>query len=167
VIVVSAILAITGDDMLGGVAWLMLGGLIFATPWTILRHIFSERAVTLRTIFAAVSVYILIGLAFTFLDLGIQGITGSFFGDPETAGSADFTYYSYIVMTTIGFGDLTPVGSLPRASAVLEGIIAQVFLVTTVARLVSLYGMGQHSRSAGAGTGHPASLSTEEGGDAL
>lgn len=136
----SVIPLFTGGHVATGLVWLMIAGLVFATPWTILRHIFSERRVTLRTIFAAVSVYILIGLVFAFVDLAVQAISGTFFAQSGVHGPADFVYFSYICMCTVGFGDLTPAAGLPRALTVPEAIIGQVFLVTTVARLVSMYG---------------------------
>ena len=143
VIVVLAAIAsvVLGRDDIGGVVAIMLGALVIVTPLSILRHIFTERTVTVRTIFAAVSVYILIGLAFAFIDLGVQALHGVFFAQSGTHGPADFVYFSYIVETTVGFGDLTPAAGLPRAFVVPEAILGQVFLVTAVARLVSMYAM--------------------------
>jgi hypothetical protein len=144
VVIVAAIVAVvTGQPRFSGLVWLMLAALLVATPWSILRHIFSVRTVTLRTIFGAVSVYILIGLSFAFVELGTQGLLGTFFAQSGTHGPADFVYFSYIAMATVGFGDLTPASGIPRALVVPEVIIGQVFLVTTVARLVSMYGMPQ------------------------
>jgi voltage-gated potassium channel Kch len=48
-------------------------------------------------------------------------------------------YYSYITMTTVGYGDLSPAVGLPRTMAVLEALTGQIFLVVLVARLVSMY----------------------------
>jgi hypothetical protein len=143
VVVAAVVAALTDQPGFASVAWFMLAALVVATPWTILRHVFSERGVTLRTILAAVSVYVLIGLAFAFIDLGIQNASGTFFAQTGTHPPSDFIYFSYIAMTTVGFGDLTPATNLPRAVTVFEAILGQIFLVTTVARLVSLYGMEQ------------------------
>jgi len=46
---------------------------------------------------------------------------------------------SFVSITTLGFGDLTPTSGLPQALTVLEALIGQVFLVTLVARLVTLW----------------------------
>ena len=48
-------------------------------------------------------------------------------------------YLSYVTLTTVGFGDLTPYTNLARSVVVLEALIGQIFLVTLVARLVALY----------------------------
>lgn len=143
VVTSSLVPVITREPVATGVVWLMLGLLVIATPWSILRHIFTERTITLRTLFAGVSIYLLIGLAFAFMGLGVQAIRGVFFAQSGTHSPADFVYFSYIAMTTVGFGDLTPAPGLPRALVVPEVLMGQIFLVTTVARLVSMYGMPQ------------------------
>ena len=63
----------------------------------------------------------------------------SFFAQPGQHGPADFAYFSYITMATVGYGDLTPATGLPRTNAVLEALIGQIFLVVLVARLVGMY----------------------------
>ena len=50
-----------------------------------------------------------------------------------------YLYFSFITMTTVGYGDFTPASSVPRVLVVFEAMLGQVFLVTAVARLVSLY----------------------------
>jgi len=140
-IVMTAALAqdVAGLIQLRGLVWLLLGLMIVATPVSIVRHIMAQREVTLRTLFAAISVYLLIGLAFSFAGLGVQGMTGAFFAQSGPHPPADFVYFHFIVMTTVGFGDLSPAGAVPRALVLLCALLGQVFLVTVVARLVSLY----------------------------
>jgi Ion channel len=49
----------------------------------------------------------------------------------------DFTYFSYITIATVGYGDLTPANPLPRMLAAIEGLTGQLYLVTVVAVAVS------------------------------
>jgi hypothetical protein len=49
-------------------------------------------------------------------------------------------YFSFITMATVGYGDLTPIGGLGRALAVMEGMLGQIYLVTAVAALVGNLG---------------------------
>jgi hypothetical protein len=63
----------------------------------------------------------------------------SFFAQPGQHGPADFAYFSYITMATVGYGDLSPATGLPRSYAVLEALMGQIFLVVLVARLVGMY----------------------------
>ena len=60
-------------------------------------------------------------------------------------------YLSYVTLTTVGFGDLTPYTNLARSVVVLEALIGQIFLVTLVARLVALYS-SEHSTPANLGS---------------
>jgi hypothetical protein len=108
-----------------------------AIGWRILHH---ER-VTAETLAGAVCIYVMIGMIFTNLDYGLQLASGrDFFAQSGHHGLADFSYFSYITMATVGYGDLTPATGLPRTLAVLEALTGQVFLVVLLARLVSMYG---------------------------
>lgn len=139
VVLLAVLQVILNTTSLQGVVELLLAVLLVATPLTIMRRVFTEREVTMRLLLGALSVYVLIGLTFTFLFLGVGYVTGSFFAQTTARSPQDFVYYSFITMTTVGYGDLTPVGDLPRILAVLEALLGQIFLVTAVARLVSLY----------------------------
>lgn len=112
-----------------------------AAAIAVLRRVIEHQVVTIRTLFGAVSFYIMIAIFFAFLYLLINNLIGHpFFVQTSTRSMADYLYFSYIALTTTGFGDLTPTAGLPRAAVVLEVVLGQIFLVTTVARLVSLYG---------------------------
>jgi hypothetical protein len=63
----------------------------------------------------------------------------TYFAQPGQHGPPDFVYFSYITMSTVGYGDLTPAPGLPRTTSVLEALIGQIFLVVLVARLVAMY----------------------------
>ena len=63
-----------------------------------------------------------------------------FFAQPGPKTNVDFLYFSFITQTTVGYGDLTPGTDVGRVVVTFEALIGQVFLVTLVARLVSMYG---------------------------
>jgi Ion channel len=132
--------AIGGGQTANGAIVLLVTLLLVASPlaigWRIARH----DKVTAQTILGALSIYVLIGLIFANADLGGQLASGSsFFAQSGHHGPADFSYFSFITMTTVGYGDLTPATGLPRTSAVIEALSGQIFLVVLVARLVTLY----------------------------
>ncbi|MEN8113542.1 MAG: ion channel [Actinomycetota bacterium] len=125
------------EDTFGGLLWLLL---VVAAPIIAMRRLNHHRRVTFETILGAVSVYLLMAIAATYLFLAIDSWmagTGGFFGQPET--TTTFMYFSLVTITTLGYGDLAPVPELARAVAVWEAVIGQVFLVIVVARLVSMY----------------------------
>jgi len=108
------------------------------SPLVVLRRVLSQQAVTFQTLAGALSVYLFIAIAFYYLFLEVQRF-GSvpFFGVEESTSS--FMYFSLVTMTTVGYGDLAAVSDFGRYLATSEAIVGQVFLVTIVARLVSLY----------------------------
>jgi hypothetical protein len=59
----------------------------------------------------------------------------------------EYVYFSFVTLTTLGFGDLSPAVGLPQALTVAEAVIGQVFLVTLVARLVTLWVRQSEERS--------------------
>ena len=143
VVVLVAAQALTGTELLVGETYLLLGGLLMATPPAVLRRVLAHQTITIETLAGAVCVYVLLGLVFAFVYLAIGSFKPDAFADQANLdgvrGSADYLYFSFISLTTVGFGDVVPVGRLARAVVVLEALLGQIFLVTTVARLVALY----------------------------
>lgn len=106
----------------------------------ILSFIVHQEEVTAEVIKAAVCGYFLIGLMWGFVYLFLESLQpGSF----KTAGSGTvnhghFIYFSFVTMTTLGYGDTTPVSSAARSLAVLEAVMGQLYLAVTIARLVGI-----------------------------
>jgi hypothetical protein len=133
-------IAIGAGERAAGAALLLTTLLLVASPIAIGWRLVHHQKVTGQTILGALCVYILIGLIFANADYGIQLASGSsFFAQSGHHGPSDFAYFSFITMTTVGYGDLTPSTGLPRTSAVLDALTGQIFLVVLVARLVTLY----------------------------
>jgi hypothetical protein len=115
------------------------GLLVLATVVIIVRRILSFGVVTIQSIFAAVSAYLLIGLMYATFYAAAYRLNGShFFADHQRpSNSQTFQYFSFTTLTTLGYGDFTAAGPGGRAIAVLEALTGQVFLATLVARLVA------------------------------
>ncbi len=107
---------------------------------TVLGRVLRDERVTLNTVYGAVCVYFLLVLFWTFIFILIEHVEpGSFSGIGGSGEEvSDFLYFSMVTLTTLGYGDITPVSGLPRSLAALEAFLGQVFLVGTVARLVAL-----------------------------
>jgi hypothetical protein len=104
----------------------------------VLARIAQHEEVTGQTIAGAFCAYLLIGFAFSSAYAASDHLgSAQLFG--EAVGSDDYSYFSFITLTTTGFGDLAPVTALGKRLAVLEAITGQIFLATMVARLVSLF----------------------------
>ncbi len=115
---------------------------VIAMVVRMLEHTYVDA----RTVLAAVASYVMLGLVFAFLDSAIGLLTGHFFAQKGAHPGSDYAYLSYITLTTVGFGDLTPGTSIARSSIILEALMGQIFLVTLVARMVSLYGTQSRPR---------------------
>ncbi|MGA9161908.1 MAG: ion channel [Actinomycetota bacterium] len=95
-------------------------------------------SVSARTILGLLSVYLLIGMTFAALFTTIAVISDEpFFAQTETAEPVDFTYFSYVTLSTVGYGDFTAANPMPRMLAAIEGLAGQLYLVTVVAVAVS------------------------------
>lgn len=122
-------------------------GLFFLVLLTslILSQIFREGPTTSRRIMGAVAAYLLIGMmwsvAYYLVTLWIPGafvIQGSLTpGDREPLQSQLF-YFSFVTLTTIGYGDITAVHPTARMLVIFEGVMGQLFPAILIARLVSL-----------------------------
>ena len=102
------------------------------------RRIVKEQLVSGRTVLGLLSIYLLIGMTFSALYVTIAVASHEpFFAQTNDAQPVDFTYFSYITIATVGYGDLTPANPLPRMLAAIEGLTGQLYLVTVVAVAVS------------------------------
>lgn len=120
---------------------LIVGVLLVVTPISISRRIASSRVVTVETILGAIAVYLLIGFSFASI-YALIGLfaPGGFFQNYPTARVTDYLFFSYTTLTTVGYGNLVPVGNLGQTFAMIEALLGQIYLVIVVARLVSLWG---------------------------
>jgi voltage-gated potassium channel len=138
--VMSTVLAITQEDAR---KYLSITSLLLTliAAGAIIRRVRLHTEINMLTILAAVCIYVLLGMSFAFVFECI-GEFGSrpFFTAHEAGTRSDYTYFSFVTMATVGYGDLTAQGGLGRAFAVTEGLLGQVYLVTTVAALVGNIG---------------------------
>ncbi len=111
---------------------------------TILRRVIVWASeVDFRTILGAISVFTLLGLLFAFLYVAFGRWTHTeFFAGVPDPSSSDYLFFSYTTLTTTGYGNLVPAGTVGQSFAVFEMLIGQIFLVTLVAGLVSLWRPG-------------------------
>ena len=114
----------------------------------VVGNVWRVRSVTLDTILGSVCAYLLLGMTWTMACILIQiFVPGSYAvgGQPLVFGGGgrgiypDFIYYSFVTLTTLGYGDVSPVGDMAQMFAVTEGIVGQLYLTIFVARLVALY----------------------------
>lgn len=115
--------------------------LVAVAPVVVVRALFRRGVIDLHTVMGALCIYVLLGMlgAFVFAAIGELG-TESFFAQGARGNIADYLYFSFVTLTTVGYGDLTAATSLGRAVAVLEALLGQLYLVSVVALVVSQIG---------------------------
>lgn len=140
-VALAPIVLIVGSSSLVGVAYLLpVAILVTATLPITIQRVLHHRRVTWETVLGALCAYVLIGLLFAFLYLAVDEFRDApFFAQPGHHDQGEFVYFSFVALTTLGFGDLSPSEGLPQALTVIEALLGSVFLVTLVARLVTLW----------------------------
>lgn len=130
----------------GGVDFLTVGlfnVLVALAPIAILRKVrkeFSEEGVDLEVVLGALCAYLYIGLWFAFVNRSVSLLLKTpFFAQPEADNPLNHMYFSFITLTSTGYGDLTPAYGPGRMFAAVEAIVGQLYLVTVVALVVSAY----------------------------
>jgi hypothetical protein len=105
----------------------------------VLIRTFSEGPITIYRIEGSIVVYLLIGLAFSFIYGAIFELYGlDAFKGLTTGQKREFIYFSFTTLTTVGYGDITPTMAFARAMANMEGLIGQLYPAILIARLVSM-----------------------------
>ena len=114
----------------------------------------------MQSIYGALSAYMIVGLMFAACYSALWHLGESaFFADQQPANTQTFQYFSFVTLTTLGYGDFTAAQSGGRAVAVLEAMSGQVFLATLVARLVAAFrGPAERARPAATRRRPPRSL---------
>jgi hypothetical protein len=122
-------------------AVLMLIFLIFATG-IVLSRVFQKGRITHYRIQGAIAVYLLLGLiwgiAYLLVELQAPGSFNMGIASDRSQLSSEMMYHSLVTLTTVGYGDITPLSAAARNLSNLEGLVGQLYPVILIARLVSL-----------------------------
>ena len=145
------VLLISGQSLVNEASVWTLGYVFFAIIFMlfILSHLLRFVVVTKRVsgdlIFASLCVYLLIGVIWAYIYLMMELVTPEAFSidvDVQhgyTALLRELLYYSYVTLTTLGYGDITPGTPVARSWSAMEAIVGQLYLTVIVARLMGLY----------------------------
>lgn len=126
-----------------------VGAAFFATLIFVISRslLIEQKVVTGDTLWAAVNVYVLFGLHFAFLyaivlELVPGAFTGGILDAPGQESRHSLIYYSFVTMTTLGYGDITPKVHVAATLAYVQALVGQLYVAILIARLVALYGTG-------------------------
>lgn len=152
VAIIGSAAALIGLGVLGPTAGRGITALMVAlAPASIARGTIvdvQKNGVSLHTMFGVLCIYLLLGSLFGFA-YGIVGSLDSnpFFMQHAAETTKNFLYFSFVTITTVGYGDLTAASNLGRSLAIAEALTGQIYLVTVVAAIVG--GLGGRRRASG------------------
>ncbi|VGO15553.1 hypothetical protein PDESU_04138 [Pontiella desulfatans] len=113
--------------------------------FSIMRYVLDSSPVTGDKICGAISAYMMIGVVWTFVFTLFHHLDPASFEIPaallsgDTINSTWAFYFSFVTLTTLGYGDITPLTPGVQSYAIMEAAIGQVFLAVIVARLIALH----------------------------
>ena len=136
------IASVTGrGDTVDGISAALNGALIALAPPAVvigvLRNFRATGAVTLTVVAGVLCLYLLLGLFFAYLFIAVNDLGGApFFANGAAASDPHAVYFSFITITTVGYGDYTARSNLGHTLSATEALIGQIYLVTVVAAIV-------------------------------
>ena len=117
--------------------------------FVLLRNIVRSDEVSVGTIYGVMSVYLLIGVAWSFVYAMVELATPGSFDFGSLASQLDpsalhgelrfFGYYSLVTLSTLGYGDITPVTPLARSLSALEAVTGQLYIAVLIAFMVGTH----------------------------
>ena len=113
----------------------------------ILVALFRPGRVTWDTIAASLCAYLLLGLVWAELYIILETVRPESFGLPAAGAGAQFDqtrmtnaiYYSFVTMTTLGYGDITPTTPVAKSAAAMQAVTGQIYMAVLVVRLVAMH----------------------------
>jgi hypothetical protein len=121
----------------------------FFMVFIIILFIFEAPVITRNIISASVVAYLFVALLFANLYLVLELISPGSFSithDQVMADPSTLRYFSYVTLTTLGYGDVVPLSTQAKTMAISEAFIGQIYLTVLIARLVGVYAAGRHGK---------------------
>jgi voltage-gated potassium channel len=151
VVLAIPILVVSGTDLVGEAIAPVLAAscitliLLLFILTHLLRFVVLTKRVSSDLIFASLCVYLLIGVIWAYIYFVMALLIPESFSISTDIGGTysvllrELLYYSYVTLTTLGYGDIAPETPIARSWAAMEAIVGQLYLTVVVARLMGLY----------------------------
>ena len=152
-IILNGLAVARGNDTLHAVSMLALFMFLLLATFNALRQVAVGNDINPNRIVGAICIYLLLGVMWSIAYGMIEfSQPGSFTGLTESVSPAwntDLVYYSFVTITTLGYGDITPLSQTARSLSFAEAIVGQFYIAVLVAGLVSAYISAKHEKSDG------------------
>ena len=135
---VNLFIAVTSQAM--AVAFVVSAVLYLVAPFAVVRDIATRPSVDQETVLGAIAAYLIVGMcfAFTYRAIGVLQPT-PFFGAEGPGNMSQALFFSFVTLTTTGYGNLVPATNPGQSLAVMEAVLGQLFLVTAVAKIITAW----------------------------
>ena len=108
-----------------------------------MRYILFSGSITANKLVGSICIYMLLGivwaLLYVFLDVIDPGAIEGLSMNLDNGDTWDYIYYSFVTLTTLGYGDISPVNQYARALAYIEAICGQIYIAVLIASLVGAH----------------------------
>ena len=128
-----------------------LSAFLILSIWSALRQVVLGVEISANRLFGAVCIYLMIGVLWALMYGLLQTLDGqAFVGELHSESGAwgpTWIYYSFVTLTTLGYGDILPVSATARALAYTEAVVGVFYMAMLVAALVGSYAAANKDRS--------------------
>lgn len=104
-----------------------------------LCYTLQDQTISVTTLFGSLSAYLFIGLVFAYLYMFIEWISPGAFSGLQTQNEAQVIYFSFITLTTVGYGDIVPLKPLAQTFTWMEAFTGQTYLAIIIGQLIGRY----------------------------
>ena len=110
---------------------------LYAVIILLLGVVRAER-ITQDTVYGALCTYLLLGITWTYAYVLVESLVPGSFEGGRDGRPVDFLYFSYVTLTTLGYGDILPVTAKAKSLAMMEAAAGVIFTAVTIARVVGM-----------------------------
>jgi voltage-gated potassium channel len=151
-VVLNALYIRSGASFLDFAAFAALIGFLLVAIYCALRQVVFDKEISANRLIGAISVYLMLGVlwatAYTVTELAAPGSFNGLTAEHGGAWNSGWLYFSFVTMTTLGYGDLLPVSAVARLLAYMQAVLGQFYIAILVAGLVSAYITDRQSKTA-------------------
>jgi hypothetical protein len=148
----GALREVTGTSVFEYAYLAMFGAFLVLVAWMVARRVLLTGSVDLNTLVGSVALYLLIGLIYSVVYTALLEVSsGAFRGiepGPWFQAMQQMTYFSFVTLATLGYGDISPASPVAQVVVILEAVTGIFYLALVVASLIGAYfGQGRRTDS--------------------
>lgn len=133
----------TSSPWLIVISFVSIMGFLLTAIFFTFKKVAMDTEISVNRIIGAISIYLLLGVlwavAYTLVEISSPGSITGFDVGAGSQWDSNWLYFSFVTMTTLGYGDIAPVSAIARVLAYMQAVFGQFYIAILVAGLVSAY----------------------------